>query len=152
MGFDDVAALVALAALALSAGCAAWMGSSSAPSVTQVVLWFEEFDEVFTGTATRSGLPLTGAFLDVTNHHGDLRCVGNTEVRIVPPGVRPPKRCDGMRAVSALTCSDGRQLLMEFVMEEGCGRGYGRGRDQKVGVLQENEAALQPQIETVVRF
>lgn len=95
------------------------------------MLWFEEYNEVFTGQATRSGPLLAGSFLDVTNHHGDLRCVGPTTVRIVPPDARPPARCDGMAGTGDLTCSDGRRIQLSFSMEEECGRGYVRGRDEQ---------------------
>lgn len=116
--------------LGVFSGCSGWIGSSE-PVGTRIVLWFEAYDEVFTGQATRSGPLLAGSFLDVTNHHGDLRCVGPTTVQIVPPDARPPARCDGMAGTADLTCSDGRQLQMNFSMEEECGRGYVRGRDDE---------------------
>jgi S1-C subfamily serine protease len=93
------------------------------------VLWFDQYDEVFTGTAVRDGSALWGARLDLTNHHGDLRCVGESQPRVVPPDARPPRRCDGMTGQALLSCSDGREVSLDFNVEEGCRTGYGRGRD-----------------------
>ena len=121
-----LAAAAGACALAVGA-CAQWL--EPAPVETRVVMWFEDYDEVFTGQASQTAGPLSGGFLDVTNHHGDLRCVGPTWTRIVPPDARPPQRCDGMAGDAQLTCSDGRQIGMQFATEEGCGRGYGRGAD-----------------------
>ncbi len=95
----------------------------------RVVMWFDEHDEVFTGSVARTGPMLGRGFVDVVNHHGDLRCVGRTELRVVPPEARPPHRCDGMAGRVLLSCSDGRELLLDYTVEEGCARGYGEGRD-----------------------
>jgi S1-C subfamily serine protease len=107
--------------------CSAWLPSE--PVETRVVLWFDQYDEVFTGYATRSSAMLSGSFVDVTNQHGDIRCVGRSMVRVVPPDARPPKRCDGMTGWVDLSCSDGRSLELDVNVEEGCRTGYGRGQD-----------------------
>lgn len=115
--------------LSAALGCGAFMQAEPETVDTRVVMWFDEYDEVFTGHAIRTGSMLAGGFLDVTNHHGDLRCVGETTVRIMPPGARPPIRCDGIRGVAELSCSDGRLLTLDYTVEEGCRRGYAEGRD-----------------------
>jgi S1-C subfamily serine protease len=109
--------------------CASWLPAE--PVETRVVLWFDQFDEVFTGNATRAAAMLSGSFVDVTNHHRDIRCVGRSVARVVPPDARPPKRCDGMTGSVTLSCSDGRSLELEVNVEEGCRTGYGRGSDDE---------------------
>ena len=123
-------------ALTLCAGilaCSSFLPSLSSESTasvrTRAVMWFAEYDEVFTGYAVRSGPILGGGVLDVVNDHGDLRCVGRSEVRIVPPSVRPMDNCDGLMGVVSLFCSDGRPIELEYHIEESCRAGYGEGAD-----------------------
>ncbi|MBW2272174.1 MAG: trypsin-like peptidase domain-containing protein [Deltaproteobacteria bacterium] len=95
-----------------------------------VVLWFDDYDEVFTGHALRAGThPLSAVDLDVLNTAGDVRCVGSARATLVPPLADPPRRCDGMAGILNLSCSDGRRIGVEWSSEEACNSGHGAGRD-----------------------
>ena len=102
---------------------------------TRAVMWFDQYDEVFTGVAVRSGPILGGGVLDLVNDRRDIRCVGRSEVRIVPPSVRPMDNCDGLSGVVTLSCSDGRSVELEYHVEEGCRTGYGEGADHRGHVV-----------------
>jgi S1-C subfamily serine protease len=58
-----------------------------------------------------------------------MRCVGQALPRIVPPEADPPRRCGGVRGDARLTCSDGREILLEWSADESCGSGHGSGLD-----------------------
>ena len=95
-----------------------------------MVLWFDDYDEVFVGQAVSAGdHPLSGVDLDVLNTAGDVRCVGSARATIVPPLADPPRRCDGMRGILDLSCSDGRRVGVEWSSEATCSSGHGTGRD-----------------------
>ncbi len=120
----------------LCLGALACASLRPAPPVrTRAVMWFDEYDEVFTGEAVRSGPILGGGVLDLVNDRGDIRCVGRSEVRIVPPSVRPMDNCDGLIGVVGLSCSDGRPIELEYRIEEGCRTGYGEGADHRGHVV-----------------
>jgi S1-C subfamily serine protease len=93
-----------------------------------VVLWFEEYRNVFEGEARSNGM-FRSIEMDVTDAQRTLRCVGPLDPRIVPPPAAPPANCDGVGGLIQLSCSDGRQLLGEWYAESTCGTGYGKGMD-----------------------
>ncbi len=126
------------AALLLAAACAA---PAPAPQPTRIqpsrlpqslempaVAWFDDYNEVLAGTITRYGflLPRT---LDLKTQVGSARCVGGAPVKVMPPAALPPARCDGVRGMAQLTCSDGRALLFEWSADPECASGFGKGRD-----------------------
>jgi len=93
-----------------------------------VVLWFDDYHEVYTGKASAADdRPFSRVDLDLLNAAGNVRCVGSAHATIVPPGVDPPRRCDGMQGVMELSCSDGRRVGLQWSSEDR--RGYGAGRD-----------------------
>jgi S1-C subfamily serine protease len=110
-------------------GCVA---PTSAPSPVQVpvVIWFDDFNEVFVGTATRTTY-FQSRPLDIRGRVSGARCVGTADIRIVPPEAVPGQRCDGMRGDALLTCSDERKIAAEWWPEETCLTGYGRGLDHE---------------------
>ncbi len=134
MGGVALPCLGGVALLCLGVVACAALGSAPAFR-TRAVMWFGEYDEVFTGVAVRSGPVLGGAVLDLVNDRGDIRCVGRSEARIVPPTVRPWDNCDGLRGVIQLSCSDGRPIELEYRIEEGCRAGYGEGADHRGHVV-----------------
>jgi S1-C subfamily serine protease len=95
-----------------------------------VVVWYDAYREVLVGAAHARGA-LQGGFLDVTSRTGHRRCVGPVRPRIVPPEVDVPSRCDGLVGLGTLSCSDGREIAVEWRSEEICGTGYGQGQDDE---------------------
>jgi S1-C subfamily serine protease len=95
---------------------------------TPVVLWFDEYREVLSGTARQHEF-LEPIALDLQSRVGRFRCVGHANQRIVPPSATPPERCDGVRGDARLTCSDGREIALEWMAGAKCGKGYGKGID-----------------------
>jgi S1-C subfamily serine protease len=102
-------------------------GSGSAVEVP-VVLWFDDYKEVLSGTGRQYDF-LQGTPLDLVSQVGPVRCVGQANTRIVPPDAEPPHRCDGVRGDATLTCNDGRTFQLEWLSGETCGSGYGKGLD-----------------------
>jgi S1-C subfamily serine protease len=94
-----------------------------------VVMWFDDFNEVFEGSAFEPSTLMLATRVDVRSRVGHVRCVGRVEPRIVPPEADPPRRCEGVRGDALVTCSDTRRITVEWWSEGGCGAGYGRGQD-----------------------
>jgi S1-C subfamily serine protease len=113
-----------LAAAAL--GCATGIGGGS--EETPVVIWFDDYREVLSGTARQVDF-LEPIPMDLRSRVGQVRCVGQANQRIVPPSAEPPLRCDGVRGDAMLTCSDGREIALEWMAGAKCGKGYGKGID-----------------------
>lgn len=120
--------------LALVLSCAAPPDSvrhapAAAPSSDlSVVLWFTDYNEVLSGTMIRYDF-LRPRTLDVSANVGALRCVGSAPLQIVPPDASPPDRCDGIRGVAQLSCSDERVVTLRWLMDPDCSSGYGQGED-----------------------
>jgi S1-C subfamily serine protease len=93
-----------------------------------VVLWFDDYREVLSGTGRQYDF-LQSTPLDLVSRVGPVRCVGQANTRIVPPEARPPQRCDGVRGDATLTCNDGRTFQLDWLSGETCGSGYGKGID-----------------------
>jgi S1-C subfamily serine protease len=122
----------ATAILALLLTIPFFLGCSSfwaAEKRSQAVIWFEEYNEVYTGVALRTGHVLAGGVIDVRNLAGDVRCVGRSYARIVPPAV-DDEHCDGLTGNVQLSCSDGRLLALDYQVDASCLTGYGSGKDQ----------------------
>lgn len=121
-----------------AAACALPSVSPTRPDDTTrsipVVVWFDAYREVLVGAARARGA-LQGGFLDVTSRTGHRRCVGPVRPRIVPPEVDVPGRCDGLLGSGLLSCSDGREIAIEWRSEEVCGTGYGQGQDDEGRVV-----------------
>ena len=135
---------VVAAALLVATACAA---PAPAPAPTRIqpsrlpqslempaVAWFDDYNEVLSGTITRYGflLPRT---LDLKTQVGNARCVGGAPVKVMPPAALPPARCDGVRGMAQLNCSDGRALLFEWSADPDCASGFGKGRDADGNLL-----------------
>jgi S1-C subfamily serine protease len=127
--FRSIGAALALTALCVTMGCAS---SSQLPEsfgqTAPVVLWYDDYKEVFEGTATSYG-SFRPSTVDVRSRIARTRCVGITLSKVVPPDVDPPKFCDGMLGMGELSCSDGRTIQIRWAAEEACDRGYGEGQD-----------------------
>jgi len=127
--FRSIGAVLALTALCVTMGCAS---SSQLPEsfgqTAPVVLWYDDYKEVFEGTATSYG-SFRPSTVDVRSRIARTRCVGITLSKVVPPDVDPPKFCDGMLGMGELSCSDGRTIQIRWAAEEACDRGYGEGQD-----------------------
>jgi S1-C subfamily serine protease len=132
---DDARSLVRLRLALVLAGTLVWAACATGPQLPEsfgrsvpVVLWFEDYKEVFEGTATSYGnfRPNT---VDVRSRIARTRCVGVTLSKVVPPDVNPPHFCDGMLGMGELSCSDGRIIQIRWAAEETCDRGYGEGQD-----------------------
>lgn len=100
-----------------------------------VVAWFDDYNEVLEGTASVHEF-LRGGSLDLRSRVGSARCVGRSDVRVVPPSADPPERCHGVRGEAQLSCSDGRQLAIEWQAGETCANGSGKGIDQHGNSIQ----------------
>jgi S1-C subfamily serine protease len=115
-----------------------------------VVAWFDEFNEVLVGRAIIRGY-LETRTLDLQSRVRKLRCVGKSDLRIVPPDAVPGVRCDGMRGDSHLTCSDGREIVSEFWTEETCLSGYSKGIDQDGHTFRAVFGGSPARVATIVR-
>jgi S1-C subfamily serine protease len=124
--------LTALGTALLAAALLGCVAPISAPSPVQVpvVIWFDDFNEVFVGTGTRTSF-LQSRPLDIRGRVHGARCVGRADLRIVPPEAVPGQRCDGIRGDALLTCSDERTIAIEWWSQETCLSGYGRGFDSE---------------------
>jgi S1-C subfamily serine protease len=131
----SIRAALALIVLCLGLGCApsAKLPESFGRSAP-VVLWFNDYKEVFEGTATSYG-SFRPSTVDVRSRIGRTRCVGITLSKVVPPDVDPPQFCDGMLGMGELSCSDGRTIQIRWAAEEACDRGYGEGQDSEGNLL-----------------
>jgi S1-C subfamily serine protease len=140
------------AAASTSAGAAlAAPPVSERPAVQiPVVVWFEDFNEVLVGRAIIRGF-LETRTLDLRSRVRELRCVGKSDLRIVPPDAVPGVRCDGMRGSSLMTCSDGREIISEFWTEETCVSGYSKGIDQDGHTVRAVFGGSRERVETTVR-
>ena len=114
-----------------------------------VVFWFEDYDEVLVGHAIVRGY-LESRSVDLMSRVRDVRCVGKSELRIIPPAAVPGVRCDGMRGDSVLTCSDGREIRSEFWTEESCLSGYSKGVDQDGNVSRAAFGGSQERVDAIV--
>ncbi len=114
-----------------------------------VVFWFEDYDEVLVGHAIVRGY-LESRSVDLMSRVRDVRCVGKSELRIIPPAAVPGVRCDGMRGDSVLTCSDGREIRSEFWTEESCLSGYSKGVDQDGNVSRAAFGGSQERVAAIV--
>lgn len=124
---------------------------SERPAVqVPVVAWFEDFNEVLVGRAIIRGF-LETRTLDLRSRVRNLRCVGKSDLRIVPLDVVPGVRCDGMRGSSLMTCSDGREIISEFWTEETCVSGYSKGIDQDGHTVRAVFGGSPERVETTVR-
>jgi S1-C subfamily serine protease len=124
---------------------------SERPTVqVPVVVWFEEFNEVLVGRAIIRGF-LETRTLDLQSRVRNVRCIGSSDLRIVPPEAVPGVRCDGMRGDSHLTCSDGREIISEFWTEETCVSGYSKGFDQDGHTVRAVFGGSPERVETTLR-
>ena len=114
-----------------------------------VVFWFEDYNEVLVGRAIVRGY-LESRSVDLMSRVRDVRCVGKSNLRIIPPSAVPGVRCDGMRGESLVTCSDGREIHSEFWTEESCLSGYSKGVDQDGNVSRAAFGGSRERIETIV--
>ncbi len=122
---------IALLGVAAALSCSGLSGGrdDDAENVP-VVVWFEAYREVLVGESRSQG-PIQGGFLDLTSRTSRLRCIGPVAPRIVPPEVVHPSHCDGMLGAGRLSCSDGREIALEWRSEEICKKGYGLGQDSE---------------------
>lgn len=119
-------------------GCVAAPQPAAAPPPTALplaedspmVLWFEGYNEVLEGRA-RSYDFFQRRTLDLRARVSGVRCVGGADVRIVPPDAVPDERCGGVLGTAMLTCSDEREIALEWSLDESCATGYGRGLDRE---------------------
>jgi S1-C subfamily serine protease len=115
-----------------------------------VVAWFDDLNEVMVGRVIIRGY-LQSRTLDLQSRVRNVRCVGKSELRIVPPEYVPGVRCDGMRGDSRITCSDGRKIVSEFWTEETCLSGYSKGVDQNGHTFRAVFGGSPERAETIVR-
>lgn len=103
--------------------------STSGRRPISVVGAFDDYNEVLRGKGVVD-LDLHVHFLDFKGLVSGIRCVGHGRVTRMGERTRWNESCDAVQGLSTVTCSDGRQVEVQYRVEPDCRSAYGTGQDQ----------------------
>ncbi|MGH0036775.1 MAG: S1C family serine protease [Myxococcota bacterium] len=134
--------LLALCLLLLATEGCAGGGSEPAPAAQSVsgrraisvVGVFDDYNEVLRGKGMVDN-DLHVHFLDFKGLVSGIRCVGHGRLTHVGERTRWNRTCDAVVGVSTVTCSDGRQVELQYELEPDCRSAHGAGKDQYGNLL-----------------